>query len=220
MARSFRLNARLLREARWRLGWSQEDLASEAGLCVRVVAKAEAGGTVLLATAERIANAFQAAGVAADFLPIVGSPREAVESILQAYRLSDRQLATTCSPVLSNTLLAEVTGSRREIPFAGVYQGLLGFERLWKRFFTLFHREGGDLGENEQVAVAGQQVVLWGHEKLRIGESPAAPPLLVVMQFRVERGLVRHFELTLDPTAIACRLHGHADAKRKMRPGA
>jgi DNA-binding XRE family transcriptional regulator len=191
---------------RSRLGWTQECLAVKAGLSVRVVAKAEAGGAVLPRTANALAQAFHDCGEAINFLPSEDDPLKIVQDVFRHYRLSNPSPDPTVIKLLSNDLVTTVVGDRDAIPFAGTYRGVVGFSHFWKRFFSVLSRRRGDLGENHQALVSGQQVVLWGYESLCVVDGPPTLPLLMLVTARVERRKLVRLDIHFDPMAVPTRV--------------
>lgn len=206
MPRSNPLNTVLLKSMRGRLGWTQESLAEKAGLSVRVVAKAEAGGAVLPRTANALAQAFHECGEAINFLPPEDDPLKIVDDVLRHYRLSNSSPDAAVTMLLSDDLVTTVVGDRDMIPFAGSYRGVRGFYNFWERFFSLLSRRRGDLGENHQALASGQQVVLWGYESLQVIGGPPTLPLLMLVSARVERGKLVRLDIHFDPLAVPARV--------------
>lgn len=191
---------------RGRLGWTQESLAEKAGLSVRVVAKAEAGGAVMPRTAHALAQAFHECGEAINFLPADDDPLKIVQEVFRHYRLSNPSPEAAVTGLLSEDLVTTVVGDRNAIPFAGTYRGIIGFCNFWKRFFSVLSRRRGNLGENQQALTSGQQVVLWGYESLCVIGGPPTLPLLMLVTARVERGKLLRLDIHFDPLAVPTRV--------------
>ena len=75
--------------------------------------------------------------------------------------------------MLAEDLQVHMDGNPINNPLAGTYQGLEEFEALLHKYYDIFVRDGGTLGDLTQMRLVGQEVIAWGHEYIRVPEVAA-----------------------------------------------
>jgi transcriptional regulator with XRE-family HTH domain len=187
-------NAPLLKALRKQLGWTQEELASRADLSVRVIAKAEAGQVVSAKTRRALVAALQKSGKQVDEADLTCNPEQLVRAFLKNYVEHQAECVAVSREMISPNIVAFVDGDPATNPIAGTYRGIEEFERFWRKFFAIFVRDGGTLGEESQLRCIGNEVFVWGHEHIRVPEAAPQPAGFVMLRIRVEGGKMAYFE--------------------------
>lgn len=186
-------NGQLVKHGRKLLEITQEQLAARAALSLRVIAKAEAGGTLDGETFEAIATAFREAGFAVMASDLASDPIALARKFIANYARYHADCVAKSLDFISPEVVALVDGDPATNPIAGEYRGVAAFDGLWRKFFSLFIRDGGTLPQSPGVA-DGRDVILWGHEHLRVPDVPPQPPGFVMVKMTFEHGQMVRFE--------------------------
>lgn len=187
-------NAQLLKALRKELGWTQEELAARADLSVRVVAKAEAGQVVSAKTRRALVAALKRSGKEVGEADLTCNPERLVRAFIQNYVEHQAECVTKSREMISPDIVAFVDGDPSTNPIAGTYRGIDEFDGFWRKFFAIFVRDGGTLGEESQLRCIGNEVFVWGHEHIRVPEAAPQPAGFVMLRIRVEGGKMVYFE--------------------------
>lgn len=187
-------NAPLLKALRKELGWTQEELASRADLSVRVIAKAEAGQVVSTKTRRALVAALQKSGKQVDEADLACNPEQLVRTFIKSYVEHQAECVAVSREMIAPDIVAFVDGDPATNPIAGTYRGINEFESFWRKFFAIFVRDGGTLGEGSQLRCIGNEVFVWGHEHIRVPEAAPQPAGFVMLRIRVEGGKMVYFE--------------------------
>lgn len=206
MYRSRSPNGDLIRSIRDQLRWTQEKLASHAGLSVRVVAKAEAGGAVSEQTIACIGAAFRHAGVAVGGADLIICPSEVIRQLLSHYRATEAATIDAPRRLFSEGVTAYVDGDPSWLKIAGEHRGVDEVDLLWSLFFAGFDIEQGTLGSPSQLVIAGHRVLTWGHEWLRGSRGLSAPPLFILLRAELSRGRVAACWIHFDGLGLGVRM--------------
>jgi transcriptional regulator with XRE-family HTH domain len=188
------VNAQLLKFLRKQLGWTQEELGARAELSARVIAKAESGQSVSRRTVDALADAFSEAGESISSADLIADPESLTRQFLKNYALHQAEVVPASCHFLSPDVVAFVDGDPATNPIAGTYLGVDAFDALWRKFFAIFVRDGGTLAEKPEIRSIGNEVVVWGHEHIRVPEVEPQPPGFVMLRIRYSGGMMTHFE--------------------------
>ena len=173
--------------------WTQEDLAVETELSVRVVRKAESGGEVRFSTLMTIADVLRDAGANIKAGDLCTDPVEVVKAFVEAYRVHEDQMVPHVRHLLSEDLVTFVAGDPAIIPFAGRFNGPDGLSEFWTRYFSLVERHDKN-ALNLQYFVNGPEVVAYGTEKTRIKGHTTDEPSWLCLKFDISGGIITRFE--------------------------
>lgn len=195
-------NAGLLRLLRKKLGWSQPDLAHAADVSVRVVAKAESGEGVSPRTIRALVRAFREEGQEVDAADLTCNPESLARQFLRNYAIHQAECVAASKEFLSPEIVAYLDGDPETNPIAGTYHGLDEFEALWRKFFALFIRDGGTLADDPQLRCNGNEIVAWGHERIRVRDVPPQPAGFVMLRMQFQHGLMVRFEDYYESTGM------------------
>ncbi len=183
------MNGRLLRERRRRRRWTQEELAARSGYSVRLIAKAEAGGSLHPDTIEILAATLDTPDHRLTPEDLIHDPLALARRFIRAYARHERDTVAACRSLLSPRVTAWVDGDPRQIPFAGRYESIDGLDRFFHTFFGLFYRPDKAMFAAPAMLSQGNRVVAWGHERVAFHGTPPLPRGgLVTIHMVFERG--------------------------------
>jgi hypothetical protein len=176
-----------------------------------VVAKAEAGGPLAVETIATLARALttDSRPIAPDALTM--GPLSVARAVVTSYREAGVETGPVCQHLLSRNVAVHVDGDFPGLSFPNGRNGIDAFHRLWRSFFTLLRRDGGDLGDPRRMMQDADRVVVWGRELIRVPEALHAPPWFVLFDLTVTDGLVSRFSLHFDSLGLALRLAAWAE---------
>lgn len=196
----------LIVASRKSVGLSQEALAEQADLSVRVVRKAESGDSVRFSTLMMIADVLNRRGVAVKPGDLCTDPVEVVRTFIEAYRRHEEGMVREIRHLLSEDMITFVAGDPTVIPFAGTFHGPDGLAEFWSRFFALVERYDKD-ALKLQCFVNGSEVVAYGTEKARIKGHTTDEPSWLCLKFDVSGGIITRFEDYFDTQSAQRYLH-------------
>lgn len=209
-------NARLLKSLRKELGWTQEDLAERCPLSTRVIAKAEANRRVSAQTVEILVRTLQAAGKAVSFGDFTCDSLSLARKLLRNYAAHGAEFVQRSRELISRDVVVYMDGDPITNPLAGTYRGVDEFDAHMRKFFAIFLRDGGTLGDPSQIKLVEHEVFAWGHEYLRVPEAPPQLPSFVLLRMHFENGLLVRFEDYYEASGMMARIESWA----KLYPNA
>lgn len=196
--RSYPCNGDLLKRRRQQRHWSQEDLADITKFSVRVIAKAEAGGSLHPDTLERLAAALSEP--AAPLFPedLIVNPKQLALEFLNQLVTHRAQVVSKCQHLLAENVQFFMPGNPDILPFAGLHVGLDAMNRACGKFFETLEIPNPVLWKTEFAVCEGNEVVTgqWILAQLRgLGDQGlmVGRPNLVVNRMIFERGKMVSF---------------------------
>lgn len=209
--RSIRCNGEVLRYFREACGWAQIELAARSGLSRRVIVKAESGKFLDKQTLDMLVQTLQEAGARVSVDDLSSDPVSLACRFLKNYAAYRADCVQHCLNILSPDIVAVVDGDPTVNPIAGTYCGVAQFDGLWKKFFSIFDRAGGTLGESPEIECRGTEVMAWGHERIHIRGVPPTESGLVLVRFEFRDGKIIRFEDHYEVTGMMYALYHYAD---------
>jgi transcriptional regulator with XRE-family HTH domain len=194
MDRNTRINSALVKALRTDLEWTQTDLARRAKVCMRVVAKAEAGDPISFKTIKALTQAFARAGKRVSSADFIFRVEDLAREFLGNYARHQANCVEYSRHLISPEIVAVVDGDPATNPIAGQYRGIEEFAGFFKKFFAIFVRDGGTLGESPEIRVTGNEVFAWGHEAIRVPQVGPQPAGFVMLRMHFEEGHMTYFE--------------------------
>jgi hypothetical protein len=143
-------------------------------------------------------------------------PRQTVQKFLSNCSQFGKDTVLHSKDLLSRHIQVTMDGDPLSNPFAGKYQGMEELEALFYKFFQIFIRDGGTLGDATQMRLVGQEVIAWGHEYIRVPEAPLSLPNFVMLRIEFRNGLITRIENFYEATGLMSRIAAWA----KLYPNA
>ncbi|EAQ80903.1 hypothetical protein DSM3645_12821 [Blastopirellula marina DSM 3645] len=197
-----RVRGEFLRLLREQQGWTQDQLADHAGYSDRLIRKAEAGGALHPDTIEVLADALSTETAPIFPEDLVTSPAAAVRSFVEAYRKKERQLVANFHTHLDDNVECFVAGDPEQIPFAGIWKTVDGFDSFWGSFFQLFSRPSKEL-YTPTVVTDGLTCIAIGQEQVELKDANQMTQSWVTIMFKFERGKIVKIDDFFDTAATA-----------------
>ncbi|WP_425397135.1 nuclear transport factor 2 family protein [Aeoliella sp.] len=194
--RSLQCNGETIRHHREHHGWTQQQLAQRAGYSARVVAKAEANGTLRPDTIDHLADALSTAARPVHPEDLVFSPKAIARQIMENYARYEKDCSRHCHEFLADDFELIVPGDASVLPFCGTYHGRDGFDKFWENFFSVMERHDKDIIlRTMRVFAEGNNVVIFTRECGSFVGQPGphtSTPLAFLFEF--ERGKLKRME--------------------------
>lgn len=204
-ARSLPCSGEVLRHYREKRGWTQEELANRAGFTKRLVAKAEANGSLKPYSIEVLAETLSEGADEVFPEDLTTSPKELAIALLLAICDHESETVASCRQFLSDDLILYIPGGADCAPLSGVHRGVDGLDRYFRTFFRMFQRPDKELAKKTAVvAEDGNRVVVACFEKLANEFIPPGidgAPLTMYMVF--SRGKLCELQFVFDTVNMA-----------------
>lgn len=194
-----------VRDLRKQLGWTQEELAANAGYTARLVRKAEGGGSLHPDTIEVLAEALSTEQMRVNPEDLIVCPTNVVSEYVRAYRGRERQMVADFQVHLDPAVECFIAGDPEQIPFAGTWRSPDGYDRFWGLYFQLFARPDKTI-YRPRIICEGNTGVALGQEAVAIKELGIQTSSWVVINFEFCRGRVTRIEHYFDTQDTADRL--------------
>ena len=196
LKRSYICNRDILKFFRERKDWSQQKLAEETGLSVRVVSKAEAGHAISTASIAAIAAELSVESGLVFPEDLISFPLELIKQFIDALYTHKEKMMDVVEHLIDPDAVFRVTGDPKRIPFAGVHKGCRAFRRSLKKFSQILENPADFDHESAfQYFSKGNDVVVWGTSLVRLVDSEAEPePMEHRQRLRFRRGLLYSYE--------------------------
>lgn len=196
-----------LRDLRRKLGWTQEELAANAGYTARLVRKAEGSGNLHPDTIEVLAETLSTDQLVVNPEDLIVCPVNVISQYVGDYRGRERQMVADFQTHLDPLLDCFIAGDPEQIPFAGTWHAADGYDQFWGRYFELFSRPDKAIYQ-PQIICEGNKGVAIGHEAVFVKELAVQTSSWVVINFEFCRGRVSRIEHYFDTQDTARRLRG------------
>ena len=194
--RSLACNGETIRYHRNHLRWTQQQLADRAGYSSRVIAKAEADGSLSPATIEHLADALSQPDRPVYPEDLVFTPKLIARRFIEHYARYEEKCGEYWEEYLADDAQLIVPGDPTVLPFCGVYQGKEGFAQFWRNFFAVMQRHDKELiVRNMRVFAEGNHVILLTSDNAAfIGQPGPYPSTPLAFIFEFERGKLKRLE--------------------------
>ena len=189
-----------LRRLRMENGWSQDELAKQAGYSERLIRKAEAGGTVRSQTIRDIAEALSLPEAQVTYEDLVLDHLAIAKQFVQAYDCGGQRMLDHCEEILHESFVFHCPGHSDQVPTTVEWVGVAGMQAFFDRFYSTFTRMPGSLkptytvGEDHVCAQFIDQVFFQGH---------GLPKYWVNLQIHFQDGLISRIDNEYDTQAAA-----------------
>ncbi|QEG20845.1 helix-turn-helix domain-containing protein [Mariniblastus fucicola] len=221
LKQSFTCNGAYIKYLRKRMGWSQRELKIASGYSERLISKAEANGSIVLATLVDLAQALSTPQEIVRPEQLVFDPIAIAKSITHATYVLQRNMFTRMQHMIADDFVLEAIGDPKQFPFVGRYEGVDGFREAIDRFFSCMevpanvdHTQWYDYfhcPKNENV------VVVWGQSWIHPIGSPLDSPLDITQRIEIRNDKVCYFENRYDASlssTVDSNRTNHEDRRR------
>ena len=133
---SYTCNGDYMKYLRKRRGWSQRELKNASGYSERLISKAEAGGSIVLATLIDLAQTLSTPQEIVLPEQLMFHPIAIAKSMTHATYVLQRNMVSRMQHLIAEDFVLEVAGDLRAFPFAGRYVGIEGFREATDQFFS------------------------------------------------------------------------------------
>jgi len=157
--RSYPCNGDLLRRRRQQRRWTQEDLADITKYSVRLIAKAEAGGSLHPDTLERLAAALSSPADPLCPEDLITNPKQLALEFLKQLKLHRGQVVSKCQHFLAPDIKFFMPGNPVIMPFAGHHVGLDATDRACGGFFQMMEIPQPEIWRTDFAVCEGNEVV-------------------------------------------------------------
>jgi transcriptional regulator with XRE-family HTH domain len=157
--RSCPCNGDLVKQRRLRRRWTQENLADITGFSVRLIAKAEAGGSLHPDTIEVLAAALSTATDPLFPEDLIADPKQLALEFLKQLKLHQGQVVSKCHQFLAEEVRFVMPGNPDILPFAGRHVGVDAMDQACFKFFEAMEIPKLELWRTEFVVCEGNEVV-------------------------------------------------------------
>lgn len=208
--RSIPCDGEQLRHFRYLRGWTQEELAALSRFTPRLVAKAEASGSLHPDTIEALAATLSTPTDPVYPEDLIFSPKAAVRTFLENYAQHERQCVSKSQHLLNDEMTLWAPGNPDILPFAGERQSIDGFDEFWGDYFGMMERSDKRvILDSMQLVAEGNKVVCMTQELAhtkKFGPVDHAPPFPLCFVFTFERGKLTRFEDHFNAQAVEATL--------------
>lgn len=201
---SYTCNGDYMKYLRKRRGWSQRELKNASGYSERLISKAEAGGSIVLATLIDLAQTLSTPQEIVLPEQLMFHPIAIAKSMTHATYVLQRNMVSRMQHLIAEDFVLEVAGDLRAFPFAGRYVGIEGFREATDQFFSCMevpvnvdHTQCYDYFEcpdNPNV------VVVWGKSWIHPIGKPLEKPLDITQRIEIRDNKVCYLESRYDAT--------------------
>ena len=198
-ARSYCCNGELLKALRKQRGWSQEQLAKEAGYSDRVIRKAEGGRSISVETIRDLAEALD--GEESSVCPedLICDPLALTQGFIAAVYQHRADVITHVRHFLADNVVFRQAGDPNLFPFAGEHLGIDAADQMFKLFFTYLEQpEGWRFEPQYRVSSCGKTVFVTGEEWTHPIGRPLDSPMWVILTFTYEGGKLTAYDGKFD----------------------
>jgi transcriptional regulator with XRE-family HTH domain len=143
-------------ECRRARGWSQEELSRRSGYSVRLIRKAESGGTLKVETLQHLCEAFSQEHGKVEIETLTCDILSVAKNVVESYDLYGIEMLKHCSRHMTEDIVYNIQADPARVPYAGRWEGLAGFQKFLNIFFGMFTRKPGIL--NPVYMVGNQRV--------------------------------------------------------------
>lgn len=173
------------------MGWTQAQLAQQAGYTTKHISDAERGIPISVFAIEVIAETISAKRPV-DPEELIFDPLDLSKRFIAAYNDHKSELVREIQYFLHEEVVFEFAGDPAVIPIAGRHVGIAAADTLFKTFFSVFVTPEDKPLEPTYVTqenIVSMWGVDWSHPP-----GVESKPIWLAIRFTYENGKLRHFE--------------------------
>lgn len=142
---------------------TQAELASQSGYSLRLISKAESGKPVSLTAIEDIGEALSTPDERILVNDLISCPLELAKQFIFGLYELEGEVISGLSHIIHESVKVIFAGTKKEIPFAGNYEGKAEVDRAFRLFFQFLQTpEEHDANRHYEFIADGNRVVCWG----------------------------------------------------------
>ena len=185
---------RLLRQSRL---WTQREFADHSGYSLRLIQKAESGGSLKPETLHVLAKTLSTAEQPVTREHLKATPLLIVQRFIEAINIHEANLVAEMGHLLHDDIEAWCAGEESQMPFAGTWRGIEGFAEYFRRFFEVLTPDP-PLMRNMRFATSDEDVVAWGEAHASVEGMPETPVIWVWHRYIIRDGKIAKFSNHFD----------------------
>jgi transcriptional regulator with XRE-family HTH domain len=192
---SLPVNGSALLTNRQSRGWSQEELSRRSGYSVRVIRKAEAGGTLKIETLQTLCEALSITGGQVTLKDLTCDTLSIAKQVVESYDVYGVEMLKHCGHLMTNDIVYDIHADPARVPYAGAWHGLDGFQKCLDIFYSMFTRRPGSLKPSYLV---GDQRVHARFLDQGYFNGEEIPPIVINLHFQFQGFLVCRLDNEFD----------------------
>jgi hypothetical protein len=160
-----------------------------------LVSKAEAGGQLTVATLEVLAQTLNTETTPVYPEDLIGSPEALAKSFHYAIHHFQTNMFERVKHFIDDEVTFVIHGDVAEVPLAGIYEGLSGFQSAIETFFhTMEIPEEEKLNRSYQYFTSQNEVIILGETYIHPIDKPRTTPQPVSQLMRFRDRKIVHLE--------------------------
>lgn len=192
--RSYQCDGQHLREIRKSRKWSQLEFARHAGYSERLISKAEAGGHLTAAALEVFAQTLTTESSPVFPEDLIVSPEALARSLHYAIHHLQTEMFKRVEHFIDPSVVFHIHGDLSEVPFAGIYRGMDGFQNAIEIFFRTMIVPEDEVADSYEYFTDGDEVVVLGNTMIHPVDRPRKEPKPISQLMKFRDGKLFHFE--------------------------
>ena len=197
-------NGPALVRLRQQLGWTQFDLAVNAGYSERLVRKAEAGRPVAKRTIRGLRDAFHHAGQPITLEELLQNPVSLADQFLKQLLTVGSIAILRSADWIDTTASFKFAGNPSVFPFAGKHLGLAAACLAFEAFAGYFQLPRSFPTEQFHLHATGHGAIAWGSLPACPDAASNSLPIQMAIRFDFHHGKLIRYEHLFDTHAAAC----------------
>lgn len=192
-------NGETIRSLRRALGWTQAELAQKAGYSVRLIQKAESGGSLAPTTLEVLAQTLKSDEMCVTVSDLSATPLTVVQEFISLLNEHVGETGVAAQHLLAEDISVWCAGDPQEVPFAGEYLGIKNVIEFFRTFSAVLTASPEGLLQNVRYLANGPIVVCWAEAYAHVEGMPGPMPTVWVNhRYEVRSGKIVRFENHFD----------------------
>ena len=195
---AYRCNGAHIRYLRKRMGWSQVQLKKASGYSERLIAKAEASGSIAHATLVDLAQSLSTKDQVIRPEELIYDPISIAKSLIHGIYVLQNEMISRVEHLIADNLKLEFVADKSKFPFAGSYVGVEGFRKGFELFFDsmtipsdIDYTKCYDYFSSPERKEA---VVVWGESWIHPVGMKFNQPTHVAQRIEFENGRISYLE--------------------------
>lgn len=196
-------NSSVLIRLRQDLGWTQFDLAVNAGYSERLVRKAEAGKPIAQRTICGLRDAFRQAGQKITLDELLQNPVLLAGQFLKQLFAAGSLVISRSADFIDADATFEFAGNPSVFAFSGQHHGTAAACQAFEAFSRHFQLPRPSAAEHFQVHATGHGAIAWGNLPVTDDDHSNSLPIQMAIRFDFHHGKLRRYEHLFDTHAAA-----------------